>query len=301
MKVAVTGATGFVGQYTVKHLKNAGYDIVALGRELSKLDSVFDNSITKRETSFTIENLNEVLRDVDIIVHLAAKRLQKDLDPLVLTPYIDGNIVYTQNLLKAAQNQNVKRFCFVSSIGVYSMANTLPFVETEAPMPISIYGVSKIACESIGNLYSARTNMKITNLRFSSLFGYGEKSGVVFTDYINLARSKKTLEVWGKGETTIDFLYIKDAVKAIEKAILENAPQGTYNIGSNRGYSVREIAETINLVFKNNENISFKQDKKEGGYKVFMNSTKATDLLGWSPSWDLFSAISDIKSYYDFD
>lgn len=297
MKVAITGASGFVGQYTVMHLQEVGYDIIALSRDVSKLDNLFNNSIEKRETDFSIDSLNHVLKDADIIVHLAAKRLQKDLDPLLLSPYIDGNIICTQNLLKAAQNLNIQRFCFISSIAVYSTANQLPFVESEAPVPISIYGVSKIACESLGNLFNARTNVKVTNLRLSSLFGHGEKAGVVFTDYVNLAKAKKTLKVWGKGKTTIDFLYIKDAVRAIEKAIDENAPSGTFNIGSNYGYSVKEIAETINDVFDNKGNLEFLLDKKEGGYKVYMDASKVQKRLNWKPNWSLLSAVNDIKNF----
>lgn len=299
MKVAITGATGFIGQYTVNHLLDAGYKVIALGRNKSKLDAVFNNTIEKRETDFSIENLKEVLSEVDIIVHLAAMRLNKDLDPLILTPYIASNIIVTQNLLKSAQLLNIKRFCFASTIGVYSMSNTPPFVETEPSAPISIYGLSKITCENLGNLYSSKSNLQVTNLRFSSIFGYGEKPGVVFTDYINLARSGKTLEIWGEGKTTIDFLYVKDAVSAIERAISENAPQGTYNIGSNRGYSVKDIAETINDVFENKNNLSYISNKKEGGYTVFMNSKKAEKYLGWNANWNLYSAIADIKKYYD--
>ena len=149
--------------------------------------------------------------------------------------------------------------------------------------------------ESLGNLFSAKTEVKVTNLRFSSLFGKGEKAGVVFTDYINMAQQKKTLEIWGEGETSIDFLYIKDVVTAIERAIMPEAPFGTYNIGSGEYFSIKEIAETINEVFENKGNITFLYNKKVSPYKIYMDISRAKAELGWKPEWNLKKALRDIK------
>jgi UDP-glucose 4-epimerase len=296
MNIAITGASGFVGRYAVGHFKSKGHVVTALGRDIKKLNAVFDDSVIKKETNYSQDNLMEVLGEIDVIIHLAAKRLQKDLDPLILNPYIEENILLTQNLLKASQILNINRFCQTSSISIYSALNTLPFKESQAPFAITIYGVSKLTCENLGNLFSAKTKVKVTNLRLASLFGTGEKDGVVFTDYVKLAKQKKTLEVWGKGETSIDFLYIKDVALAIEKAILPDSPHGTYNIGSCNFYSVREIAECINEVFENKGNIIFLHDKKEGGYKIYMDCTKAETELGWKPQWTLKKALEDMKT-----
>ncbi len=295
MNIAITGSTGFVGKYAVEYFKSKGHNIIALGRDIKKLNSLFDNYIIKKETDLSYESLLDALSKADVIVHLAAKRLQRELDPLSITPYIDSNIIFTQNLLKAAQVLNISRFCQASSISVYSALNSLPYIESEAPFAISIYGVSKLTCEHLGDLFSARSKTKVTNLRFASLFGIGEKAGVVTTDYVNLAKEKKTLEIWGKGKTKMDLIYIKDAVCAIEQAILPNSPFGTYNIGSGMGYSVKEIAENINEAFKNTGNVSFLTDKKEGGYQVYMDATKAEKDLGWKPKWSLRAAFDDIR------
>lgn len=296
MNIAITGATGFVGKYVVEHFQNKGFDVIALGRNLDKLDKAFDDSIIKKETDFSFSSLLNVLKDVDAIVHLAAKRFQKDQDPLIIEPYINDNIILTQNILKAAQELNISRVCQTSSIGVYSGKNILPFQELEAPQSITIYGVSKLTCENLGNLFSAKTKVRVTNLRLASLCGIGEKEGVIFTDYLRLALHKKTLGIWGKGETSIDFLYVRDAVSAIEKALLPDSPYGTYNIGSGRAYSVKEIAESINDVFDNEGNLAFFPDKPEGGYKVFMNNYKAEKELGWKPDYTFYEALFDMKS-----
>jgi UDP-glucose 4-epimerase len=296
MNIAVTGATGFVGKYIVEYFKNKDFNVLAIGRDLNKLNSTFDNTIVKKDTDYSIQSLLKILVSVDAIVHLAGKRLQKDLDPLLIEPYVDDNILLTQNLLKTAQSLDINRVCICSSIAVYSKNNTLPFSESDAPHAISIYGVSKLACENLGNLFSARSTVKVTNLRLASLFGCGEKRGVVFTDYIDLASKKEVLEIWGKGETCIDFLYIKDVLTAIEKAILPDAPFGTYNIGSGRCYTISNIAENINEVFDNKGNISYLLNKNIVPYKICMDNSKALMELNWKPEWPLRKALEDYKT-----
>ena len=299
MRIAITGATGFVGKYAVDYLQGKGYKVMALGRNIDKLNNVFNSSVQKFETNYSYEDLLTKLNGIEAIVHLAAKRLQKGKDPLDLTPYIEDNIMVTQNLIRVAQSNNINKFCFASTIGVYSQNNILPFSEELASYPISIYGVSKLACESLANLAKQRSKLKATNLRFSSLYGVGEKEGVIFTDYVNKARAKETIEVWGKGETSIDLLYIKDAIRAIEKAIDSDSIPGTYNIGSGLSYSVKDLAMEINAVFENNGNLTFLENKPEGGYKVFMNINKAKSKLNWSPSWSLKDSLLDMKALYD--
>jgi len=296
MNIAVTGATGFIGKYTVKHLLNEGHKVTALGRDIHSLNENFNSDISKQETDYSYESILNVLEGVDAIVHLAAKRLQKDLDPLDIEPYVEGNIILTQRLLKAAHQLEIDRFCQASSISVYSTLNSLPFAETEVPSALSIYGVSKLACENLANLYGAKTKMKVTNLRLTSLCGVGERAGVICADYFNLAKEKKTLEIWGEGKTSIDFIYVKDAARAIEKALsMEHLP-GTYNVGSGRCYSIKELAETVNSVFGNEGNIKYHLEKKEGGYKLYMDSAKAEKELGWKPKWSLSEAFFDMKN-----
>jgi len=295
MKIAITGASGFIGKYAVEHFKNIGFDTLAIGRNITKLNDSFDNSVMKIETDYNYYNLLQILKGTDAIIHLAGMRFQKDLDPLVIEPYIDTNILLTQNLLKASQVLGINRVVQSSSIGVYSNANKIPFNESHASFPITIYGISKLTCEHLANLFSTRTSVKVSNLRLASLYGIGEKEGVVFTDYVNLARKKEKILIWGKGETRLDLIYIKDVIEALEKSIAPNAPSGTYNIGSGKSYSVRTIAENINTAFANQGNLEFLKEKKEGGYNIYMDVSKAKNELGWESKWTMENALMDMK------
>ncbi|MEA2042895.1 MAG: NAD(P)-dependent oxidoreductase [Bacteroidota bacterium] len=296
MNITVTGSTGFIGKYLVKRLSGNGDKVTALGRDIVKLNKTFDDSVNKKETDYSYDSMLNVLKGADAVIHLAGKRFQKQLDPFLIEPYIDSNIILTQNIFKAAKELCIKRIAQTSTIGVYSMTNNLPFSENEVPYPITVYGLSKLSCENMANFYTAKTSVKITNLRLASLFGTGEKTGVVFTDYVNRAIAKKTIEIWGEGKTGIDFLYVKDAVEALFASVQPDAPSGTFNIGSGIGYAVKEIAENINAAFENEGNIKYLKDKKEGGYNVFMNTEKAKKQLDWKPQYSMNEALEDMKS-----
>jgi nucleoside-diphosphate-sugar epimerase len=169
----------------------------------------------------------------------------------------------------------------------------LPFKEVEPVVPSTVYGLSKLYAEKLGQLFAAKTEMEIVNLRLARLFGYGERESVVFTKYMKLAIDKEPLEIWGEGATKIDFLYVKDAISGIERSLSQNIESGIYNLGSNYSYSVVEIAEIINRICQNEGNIRFLNEKTESKYYIQMDSSKFYNATDWSPSWTLASAVAD--------
>lgn len=295
MKIAITGATGFVGKHLVNYLLDQGHDIVVIGRNIEKLNECYKNNVDKFKTDYSFESLVKGIKKVDAIVHLAAKRLSRDTDPFRLNPFIDSNILATENLLLAAKENNISKICQASTIGVYSEHNSVPFKEDEFPSPNNFYGVSKLTCEQIANMFSLKTDVKTTNLRLAYLFGHGEREDLVFMKYLALAKKKLTLRVWGSGKTSVDYIYVKDVESAIDKAIQPEAPYGTYNIGSGRSYSMLEIAKAINEVFDNNDNIQLDDSKKERGGNIFMDCSKAKEFLNWEPEFNLYQALKNIK------
>ena len=296
MKIAITGASGFLGQHIVNHFVQKKAKIVAIGRHIQRLDRCFTNNVLKYQSDYSLKSLASILVGTDVIIHLAATLLSRKSHPFQLSPFFEGNLLATENLFLAAHQNRISRICQTSSISVYSNSNTLPFSEEEPPVPANIYGVSKLACEHLADLFSTQTDMTITTLRLARLFGNGQRKGSVFEKYMDWAKQKRPLSIWGTGTTSIDYLYIKDAVSAIEKAIQADTPHGVFNIGSGRSYSVMDIAETINQIFDNTGNIEFDASKKEGGFDIYMDCSKAHKVLDWQPAWTLSEAIKDMQT-----
>lgn len=295
MRIAITGATGFLGKYLVNYLSLQRHYIYVVSRPEEEAYKYFDNKITICESDYTLSSLLLIFKNIDVVIHLAAQTMDRNTDPLKVSSFYPVNVQITENVLLASHQNNVSRICQMSSNSIYSSSNKIPFREHDNPIPSTIYGVSKLYAEKLGEYYVAKTKMNVVSLRLARLFGYGERPGVVFMKYMNLSREKKPLTVWGEGKTSIEYLYVKDAVCAIDKAIQSDFPSGVYNVGPGKAYSVLEIAEAINSVCGNSGNIIFDHDKPEGNYNILMDSTKFNLLTGWTAKWGLLDAIEDIN------
>lgn len=159
-RIAITGASRFLGGYVIERLKADGYDLIGLSR------SDKDIGIDTKTTDYSIESLKEVLNKVDGIVHLAASRGSSGK-----IEDFHQNEIITQNIYEAARELSIKYVVYASSISVYSNEDNLPWKESQFPEPVNMYGISKLASEAIGNIYSRKYDMYIKSLRFAHLFG----------------------------------------------------------------------------------------------------------------------------------
>lgn len=299
MKVVITGANGFVGGYLVDLFLSRGDEVVALGRFQTPARVMDDPRLTIHKTDFDRHDLTKILNNVDVIVHLAAMRTNVTADQRGIDPYYEANIRTTENLILAAIDCQVPRICQASSIAVYSPDNTVPYKETEAPIPLSYYGISKLACEHLAAVYMRNYPIDLLSLRFAQIFGYGESRGLSITKFIHQARSGSSINIWGEGKTARDYIYIKDVLSAIEQAIDKNTCGGVFNIGSNRPLSVNEMAEAVKTVFNNSVEIIHDLSKQEPGDIYFMDMGFTNKVLNWQPYWTFIHALQDMKEYYD--
>ena len=300
MKVAITGATGFLGKYLVNYLKNLAYNVLVVARAEENANICFLNEVAVYKTDYTVESLVNGLKGADVVIHLVAQTMQRDTNPFRVSDFFPVNVGVIENVLIASYQAEVKAVYHMSSNSVYSLMNKLPFREEESPVPSTIYGVSKLYAEKLGEYISSKIPLKVVSLRLARLFGYGERDSVVFTKYMKLAVDKKCLEVWGEGKTSIEYLYVRDVVAAIEMAVRSDIPGGSYNVGCNCSYSVLEVAETINRVTGNVNNLILDRTKQEGNYHILMDSSKFCNATGWKSAWHLEDAIRDMfKSYQD--
>lgn len=298
MRVAISGASGFLGKYLTKHLFDLGYSVLVLARPEEKASQFFDDKVSVYETDYSIDSLTKGLKTTDILIHLAAQTMTRETHPLKVSEFLHVNVELTENVLMAAELCNIKNVCQMSSNSVYSSLNTLPFRENEKPMPANVYGLSKLYAEQLGEFYNAKTKMNVISLRLARLFGYGERDTVSFTKFIQRSLLKQSIDIWGKGSTSIEYMYVKDAVDVIEKIIRSSIKGGIYNVGVNRMYSVCEIAEVITDVFDNKGNIVFLRDKQENGHNILMDSSLLNFALQWQAQWQLKEAVEDILTYY---
>lgn len=295
MRVAVTGAAGLLGRAVVPLLAEHGHEVVALGRETSRLTERVGRWAVCRATSYEEGEVREALEGCGALVHLAARRVAPAEEGLV--PFVEPNLVLTERLLRAAAVAGTETMCLASSISVYSAANDLPFDEGQPPLPRTPYGLSKLAGEHLGRQWAAATGQRVVSLRLASLVGAADETAGdrMMATFLARARRGEPLVLWGEGGGGRDLLYVRDAARAVAAALAPSAPGGIFNIGSGRPHSFREVAVTINEVFANPGGLRSEAALREDRRVAFMDCRRAEKDLGWSPRWDLRSALEDLR------
>lgn len=302
MNIAITGGTGFLGKYLVSACQEMPqFAVRVLARPQEDAAQVFGDSTEIIETDYTLESLTEALHGVDCIVHLAAQTMQRESDPLSVGAFMPVNVVLTENVFKSAVNAGVKKVIQMSSNNVYSKENKIPFSEAEEPKTSTVYGLSKLYAEQLGQFFARKTGLNIISLRLARLYGYGERDSVVFTRFMKLALKNKPLEIWGKGDTSIEYLYVRDCVEAIIETIKTSIPSDIYNLGSSESYSVLQLAQTINKICNNEGNIIQDLSKAETGYDILMDSSMFRKHTGWEVRWELEKAILEMYCLFGLE
>lgn len=287
MKVAILGGTGFLGRYVIESIKKENNTpIILTRRELTNING----GCEYRVTDYSKENLIDKLSDIDAIVHLAAKRGSQGL----ISEFHDNEIL-TQDLYDACCELNIKNIVYASSISVYSDESFLPWTERHLPQPKLMYGVSKLACEYIGNIYTSKRDLCIKNLRFAHLYGFNEKNNYMINRFFRQAFNNEQLILDTKSVSKREFLYTKDAAKAISCALRQGHISGTFNIGSEEAFTNYEVAEIINNIFENKDNLLVrKPEEKELIRPSYMSSSKAKEELDFISDYTFVEAIEEI-------
>ena len=224
--------------------------------------------------------------DMDVIVHLAANT---GVAPSVEDPRADmeANVVGTFNVLEAARRHGVARFVFASSGAPIGEVEP-PIHEELAPHPVSPYGASKLAGEGYCSAYHRSFGLDTVALRFGNVYGpgSGHKNSVV-AKFIKQALNGATLEIYGDGQQTRDFIYIDDLSRAILLAATKPSVGGhTFQIATHSETTVSEIVDLLRNVFEAN-GLPFAEvihtAPRIGDVKRnFSDTSKAKAMMGWS-------------------
>ncbi|UCE74532.1 MAG: NAD(P)-dependent oxidoreductase [Methanomassiliicoccales archaeon] len=292
MRIAIIGGSGFIGKWFIKEFGDK-YKCVIFGRrkDVNEL-KIAGEKYKYIRTDFSKDQLVKQLEGFDAVIHLAAKRFEPQEK---MEEYLQ-NIKISSNLFEACKTLGIKNVIHLSTIGVYSAEEELPWTESQNVNPSTFYAISKLAIEKVANYYNKKHKMKIKNLRVAQVLGVGEREGFMLSVFLEKALDKKTLTVYGKGEGRREYIYVKDVVNAIQRALEVHNEEGIFNIGINKNISHKELAETINKVFENSNNIKILNEYSEDKSIQLMSIDKAKQMLKWRSHWTLKEALFDMKT-----
>lgn len=286
MKIAITGASGFIGTELLEQLNNK-YEIVALTRGVAP---ALPFNCEWRQTDYSYESLCDVISDADALVHLAAVRgTTSNRNDYVI------NETITENILKAMAKCGVGRIIFASTISVYDDVNTIPWFEDGKLEARTMYGDSKIACETLIKNYSKEYKFDYSIVRIAQVLGLGEKRRGMMNVFIDTAAAGGEITVIGKSIAKRQYIYVKDLVAIVEKLINLNKGESVIvNAGMPNAYSNYEIARIINKVYSNKTPINYDDSQAETIKSSCMNINKLINVIGYTPM-DMTEAITELK------
>ena len=298
-KFIVTGARGFLGRAIVSKLQSLKKDVFILSSK----------NVDLRDQQATIRFFEEKTqtKQFEVLVHCAVQGggigWMKDHP---VSSFVD-NIYINSNILVAAHKFGIEKFIGVSSACVYPRVGNLPFVESEIwegyPEPINGgYALSKRMMMEMGKAYAQQYGFHASFPILANLYGIGdhcseERAHVIADLMMRCSKKPNSLEVWGTGTCTREFLYIDDAVEGVLSMV--DASVGSFiNIGSGQEVSILDLAKKIIAAYELDINIVLNSSKPDGQPRKVMDVQKARQEIGFESRVSLEDGLKRTVLWY---
>lgn len=310
-RILVTGGAGFIGSHLVDQLLNEGFEVTVIDNlDTGRLENVVQHQ-GKEDFHFIRGDIrdfnlvNETVRDTDAVFHQAAlTSITLSVENPILTN--DTNVSGTLNVLKASSDLGVKRFIYASSAAVYADKPCPQKIEDITQNPPSPYGASKLAAENYVKLFYKVYGLETVSLRYFNVYGPRQPFdnqcaySSVITNFMNRLQRNIGPIVYGDGEQTRDFVYIKDIIDANILALNGTDVAGeVFNIGTGTEVSVNQVAEILKDIMNRKNLKSIYADPQPTDIShVYADISKAKKIMGYSPSVSIKEGLIELVNRY---
>lgn len=297
MKVFITGAAGFIGTYTIQRLMEQAVQVIAFDiapkpeffLQYGDKITYIRGDLTDRMDLYravTTSKPSHILHLGSILAGPCEENPSKGFDI---------NFGSTSTLLDAAIANEVERFVMTSSISVFGPGLKEPVSDEEKKEPATVYGQTKLACEHLMNWYSVKNKISTGGVRFPWVFGPGRTTGITALWSSKLLDQVAHNEeiVIENPEETGNWLYVKDAVKALLLLLrIKSHPRTVYNIMGS-AHSIREVMEMAKKI-RPNVAINYLQGGKNvSPYPSLYDDTNARNEIAWAPDYTIAGAVRE--------
>lgn len=299
-KVVVTGGVGFIGSHLAEELARRGYHVVILD-DLSTGKRENIEALLKGEDVKFIQGsitdlrlLQGLFQNVDYVFHQAAiPSVPRSIEAPIASH--EANVTGTLNVLLAARDNGIKKVIYASSSSVYGNTTALPKNEAMFPNPQSPYAVTKLAGEYYCHVSYKVYGLPTVCLRYFNVYGPRQdpnsQYAAVIPRFISRALKGEPLIIYGDGEQTRDFTFVKDVVEA-NILMAESEATGIFNFARGESVSINRLAEVI-IEFSGNSLRPTHEAPRPGDIRHSLADISRAKTFGYGLKWSLEEGLKE--------
>jgi len=299
----IYGGGGFIGSHLCEELLQLNYNVTIFDKINFAKDNLksFKDKVKIIEGDFNNEyDLLSSLDGIDYIYHLVSSTLPASSNDNPVYD-VESNLISTLRLLQDVVKRKIKKIVFVSSGGtVYGIPKTIPIPESHSRQPICSYGITKNTIEDYLYMHNYLYGLDYTVFRLAN--PYGERQNPLYAQgvipvFIKKMLLKEEIVIWGDGSVRRDYIYIKDAITPLVKALEHKSDNKVFNLGSGKGYSVNELLDMIKRVTNMDANVKYVAGRKLDVPVSVLDISLLQKEMNYSPKTDIEKGIEITYNY----
>jgi len=293
MRIFIAGGAGFIGSHTAEFLLSDAEHEITIFDNFSSPDTRknlihLSNNNSLRILEGDILNLELLIKSMKDCERVYLYASNPDIAKSMTQPDLDfyQGTLLTQNILEAMRKNEVKNIIYTSGSGIYGDQGEQPLEEDFGPLiPISTYGASKLASESLISAYCHMFNMKAYVFRPANVVGKRQTHGVAYDFIRKLSTNPHRLEILGDGSQSKSYIHVEDLIEAIH-FVLESSHDlfNYYNVATDDYVDVKRIAEIVTEEMGlKNVNLQYGPEKRgwKGDVPVVRFNLEKIHNIGW--------------------
>jgi len=301
MKILVTGGTGFIGSHIVEHFQGK-----AEVRVLDNLRSGFKHNLAGFQCEIIEgsildrESVRRAVQGVDYVFHLAAMISV----PESMAKPIECNEINTTGtliLLEEAAKAGVKKLVLSSSAAIYGDNPITPKLETMVPEPKSPYAITKLDGEYYCKMFADEKRIQTACLRYFNVFGPRQdpksQYAAAVPIFIDRAVKGEPITIYGDGEQTRDFIYVKDIAAANAFFATQSSETGVFNVAYGKRITIKELATTICRQVGSSSDIKHAPERA-GDVKHSLAAIDKLRAAGFVPAGNLVQGLEETVAFF---
>ena len=315
MRVLVTGSAGFIGFHLCKKLLDFNFNVYGIDNLSPYYDVNLKKNrllILKKYKKFNFKKLDitnfKLLKNqfrynkYDIVINLAAQAgVRNSIDNP--RDYLNSNIIGFFNILELCKIYKIKHLVFASTSSVYGDNKNFPLKEEyNTDKPLNFYAASKKSNEVMAYSYSYIHKIKITGLRFFTVYGEYGRPDMALYKFTHSIKNSKSLKLFNKGNHIRDFTYIDDVtesiIRLIKKTSKNKIPFQIFNIGSNKPKKLKEFLKIIESILGKKSKKYFLPLQKGDIHKTHADNYKLYKKINFLPKTPLKNGIKNFINWY---